>query len=107
MAVVKKTSDGGMTFECPGCQFRHKVMVGQGPGPRWGWNGSVDLPTFTPSVLVSWKEPSSIESEFDDPDKDIQKVCHSFVRDGNIQFLNDCSHSLAGQTVPLPVLNDQ
>ena len=29
------------------------------------------------------------------------RVCHSFVTDGNIQFLSDCTHSLAGQTVPL------
>lgn len=28
-------------------------------------------------------------------------ICHSFVTDGNIQFLSDCTHSLAGQTVPL------
>ena len=25
-----------------------------------------------------------------------------FVTDGNIQFLADCTHALAGQTVPMP-----
>jgi len=29
-------------------------------------------------------------------------VCHSWVRDGKIEFLPDCSHALAGQTVDLP-----
>ncbi|MCZ4340562.1 hypothetical protein O4H52_03015 [Sphingomonadaceae bacterium G21617-S1] len=29
-------------------------------------------------------------------------VCHSFVRNGQIEFLSDCTHALAGQTVPLP-----
>jgi hypothetical protein len=29
-------------------------------------------------------------------------VCHSFVTDGRIQFLNDCTHPLAGQTVDIP-----
>ena len=29
------------------------------------------------------------------------KVCHSFVRDGRIEFLSDCTHELAGQTVEL------
>jgi hypothetical protein len=29
-------------------------------------------------------------------------LCHSFVRDGRIEFLSDCTHSLAGQTVELP-----
>src|SRR5436309_254590 len=28
-------------------------------------------------------------------------VCHSFVRDGLIEFLGDCTHPLAGRTVPL------
>ena len=106
MAVAKKTSDGALTFKCPGCDERHKVMVGEGPGPRWGWNGSLDKPTFTPSVLVTWNEPSDIEAEFDDPSKDKKLVCHSFVRDGNIEFLQDCSHGLAGKTVPLPELED-
>jgi hypothetical protein len=28
-------------------------------------------------------------------------VCHSFVREGQIQFLGDCTHAFAGQTVPM------
>ncbi len=28
--------------------------------------------------------------------------CHTFITDGRIQFLGDCSHKLAGQTVDLP-----
>jgi len=31
-------------------------------------------------------------------------ICHSFIRDGKIQFLGDCTHALAGQTVDLPEL---
>jgi hypothetical protein len=30
------------------------------------------------------------------------KVCHSFVTDGRIQFLGDCTHALANQTFDLP-----
>jgi hypothetical protein len=34
--------------------------------------------------------------------------CHSFITDGKIEFLSDCTHSLAGQTVELkPVLEDE
>jgi hypothetical protein len=29
-------------------------------------------------------------------------VCHSFVTDGRIQFLTDCTHAFAGRTVDLP-----
>jgi len=27
--------------------------------------------------------------------------CHSFITDGQIKFLGDCTHELAGQTVAL------
>jgi hypothetical protein len=39
-----------------------------------------------------------------DPPPGVDHRCHSFVVDGQIQFLGDCTHKLAGQTVPLPVL---
>jgi hypothetical protein len=29
-------------------------------------------------------------------------VCHSFIQEGSIIFLDDCTHTLRGQTVPLP-----
>ena len=67
-------------FFCPGCKCSHFVSV-----PMWNWNGSEELPTLTPSVLVSGK-----------------KTCHSFVKDGTIQFLGDCDHDLKNQTVDLP-----
>jgi hypothetical protein len=28
-------------------------------------------------------------------------LCHTFVTDGQIQYLGDCTHALAGQTVDL------
>jgi hypothetical protein len=27
--------------------------------------------------------------------------CHLFIRDGALQFLSDCTHKLAGQTVDM------
>lgn len=32
--------------------------------------------------------------------------CHSFITDGKWQFLSDCAHPLAGQTVPMVPLPD-
>ena len=75
--------DGTYVFHCPGCGFGHPFNV-----PRWEWNGSLDRPTFSPSLLVDKDNPEG--------------RCHSFVRDGKIEFLSDCFHSLAGQTVELP-----
>lgn len=78
-----KTSDGspyGWTFHCPGCQEVHLI------GVQWEFNGDLEKPTFSPSYLA--RRPGM--------------VCHSFIRDGQMQFLGDCTHDLAGQTVDLP-----
>lgn len=99
---LRSVEGGGLMFWCPGCDGAHMVRVGEGSGPRWGYNGDAERPTFTPSVLVTWSEPSDAPEEFDDQSKDKRMVCHSFVTDGRIQFLGDCTHALAGQTVDLP-----
>ena len=94
MAKLHRMSDGQYAFHCPGCQCSHGVYVDK-PGPNrpvWGWNGSLDTPTFTPSVRVQWA--------FGDERK--QACCHSYVRDGRIQFLIDSTHALAGRTVEIP-----
>jgi len=100
MAAISKrlrsVAGGGIMFWCPGCDGAHIVMTGEGPGPRWEYNGNPDAPTFIPSVLVT----------YDGADAGIDgappAVCHSHVTDGRIQFLGDCKHALAGQTVELP-----
>lgn len=92
-------------FVCPGCGHTHGPRVSGGGGPVWGWNGDVDRPTFTPSIMVRGKRQLT-DDEYrrlvagqvvDVPDM----TCHSFVTDGRIQFLSDCTHALAGQTVDL------
>ena len=82
-------------------------MVRVPPHPQaWGFNGNGDAPTFTPSVLVNGgRRMTDDEYERIRAGEKIDlppTVCHSFVTDGNIQFLGDCTHALAGQTVPLP-----
>lgn len=32
----------------------------------------------------------------------VATVCHSMVEGGTMRFLNDCTHHLAGHTVPIP-----
>lgn len=92
--VLRSSEDGhggqGLLFYCAGCKMAHQINVGEGPGPRWGYNGNPDKPTFTPSVLVTW-------TRFN-----VDQVCHTFVTDGRIQYLGDCTHDLAGQTIDLP-----
>lgn len=77
-------------FYCVACKMVHGISFGDGPGPRWGFNGSAERPTFTPSVLArfNWK------------DKPV--VCHSYVTDGHIDYLGDCTHEYAGKKIELP-----
>lgn len=119
-ALSKKlrSADGnGLMFWCPGCNEAHMISHGAGNGPRWTWNGDAEKPTFSPSVLVrsghfvpghengacwcTYNGTYNVEHP-DDPDPFKCGVCHSFVTDGQIQFLGDCTHQLASQTVPLP-----
>lgn len=81
-------------FWCPGCDDAHGVVV-ETP-EAWGFNGDLERPTFTPSVLVRYGHLPAGGPMGTDP------VCHSFVTDGRIQFLGDSTHALAGQTVDLP-----
>lgn len=64
---------------------------------RWTFNGDFDKPTFSPS-LNTWITGTNGE---------VRSRCHSFIRDGRIQFLGDCTHALAGQTVDLPEINGE
>lgn len=91
---VKTLTGGGQTFWCPGCKGTHSVNR-NADRPRWSYNGDSESPTFSPSILVTCRW-----SQHDDTWKD--DVCHSFVKDGRIQFLGDCTHELAGQTVDIP-----
>ncbi len=105
-----RSLEGGLVlFLCPGCKTGHQVRVDPAFGSAWGYNGNPDAPTFTPSILCRSHETEKDENGrwtgewVRGPDgKPIPSVCHSFVTDGQIQFLSDCTHALAGQTVPLP-----
>lgn len=89
-----RTAQGGfLAFYCPGCRCGHSIRTGDGPGPRWSFDGNAERPTFSPSVLVSTLAKD---------DRPARTLCHLFVRDGRIEFLTDSAHDLAGQTVDLP-----
>lgn len=67
------------------------VMVGgrREGTPNWTWNGSVEAPTVRPSVLSRGG------------DVDGEHVCHSWINEGKVQFLSDCTHEFAGKTLDL------
>ena len=102
---IQSAEGDWLGFDCPGCKQRHAVPVA---GPRaWSFNGSYEKPTLSPSLLVRGTEmPTDAEVEAWNTNRTPwprrEFLCHSFVTDGQIQFLGDCTHKLAGQTVPLP-----
>lgn len=52
---------------------------------RWTFNGDFEKPTFRPSMRVDYRNGL---------------ITHCFVTDGQIQYLSDCTHDMAGKTVP-------
>lgn len=106
VALIRHVTDGDLTYDalmfwCPGCEVitdGHKVgglhmlpVSDAGGRPQWAWDGNLDSPTLEPSILSRTGPDGGF-------------VCHSFLRAGVFEFLGDCTHSLAGQHVPIPAL---
>lgn len=102
---VANNGHAGLSFYCPGCRDYHVIAIG-GPnhlGSQWSWDGNADAPTFSPSINVVIDVPAEGGGAY--PRLTIKlrrEVRLSFVRAGRIEFLADCTHALAGQTVDLP-----
>lgn len=106
-----------LAFYCAGCKHTHAININPANGePCWTFNGDMEKPTISPSVLnrtghhvTGQPQPPNCR-HCNDPDF-IDKtppctICHIFVTDGKIQFLNDCTHILAGKTLDLEEIRD-
>lgn len=90
MKRAELATDRTLMFWCPGCDEAHGVSI-----DKWAWNGSLEAPTISPSIVIGRKTwLKGFEEQL--------VKCHSYVRDGRIEFLSDCTHALAGTTVDLP-----
>lgn len=111
VVVIRRTVDAegnphgrGCWIWCPGCDGAHRPQIvgvnGDLPeGPCWTWNGCDDEHFgIEPSLLCTW--------DWGEPPQQLAKRCHSFIRDGQWQFLSDSTHHLAGQTVPMVPVPD-
>lgn len=85
-----------LMFVCPGCKAGgpegydglHLLPVNcDNYKPSWDWDGNEEAPTLSPSILTQG-----------------YSRCHSFLKSGVFQFLQDSDHPLAGQEVPIPDL---
>lgn len=80
MILKTKLNGAYHAFFCKGCDDFHVI-----PANMWEFNNDYVNPTFSPSLLLT--RPSM--------------VCHSFIRNGFIEYLDDCTHALANTTVKL------
>ena len=85
VSKIHQADEQRFVFRCPGCGEAHMIKV-----PVWSFDGNFERPTISPSIKAT------------NPNSEPSFVCHSFVRNGQIEFLGDCTHSLAGKTVDLP-----
>lgn len=98
---LRSAEGGHILFWCPGCDGAHMIRTASAERPGgWSFNGDAEKPTFSPSILVTY---NGSDAGVDDAPP---ARCHSFVTDGRIQFLGDCTHALAGQTVDLPEFDE-
>ena len=77
-------------FACPGCGGLHWFKT-VGNRPCWSFNDDLNNPTVSPSILNRWDFKNRIAN----------KICHLFIKNGKIQYCNDSTHDLAGQTVEM------
>lgn len=108
--VLREMGDGLVAFHCPGCGELHMINTDATDRPAWSFDGNYDAPTFAPSILVRGKRRIT-DNEYrrimaGEKIELPERTCHSFVRGGQIEFLGDCTHALAGQTVLLAPMND-
>lgn len=87
-----------LAFVCPGCTELdggtglHMLPINTDQKkPAWTWDGDLEKPTLTPSILTG---------------KTTSMVCHSFLKEGIFQFLGDCTHSFKNQYIEIPDLPD-
>ncbi len=97
-----------LMFVCPGCatgfgtglhMLPVNVQAGYDIGhPSWSFDGNLEYPTVSPSILT--------HRVVNKVGKQVHPRCHSFLKAGVFQFLEDSTHPLVGQFVPIPDLYD-
>jgi Family of unknown function (DUF6527) len=96
-------------FWCPACDDLHAIEI-EVPAKAWEFSVSVDdLVTVSPSIAVTgtqWPEGAHFHKGSHNVEPGGKTTCHSFIRNGKWQFLSDCIHALANQTVEMVDLPD-
>jgi hypothetical protein len=80
----------GFMHWCPACMEPHRIWTTakNRNGATWSFNNDMEAPSFDPSVNISWGTDG--------------RRCHYHLTAGKLIYLTDCTHHLAGKTIPLP-----
>lgn len=84
---VAEATHVGISIPGPsGMRYLPVILNGTREGTGcWTWNGDTENPTLRPSVLTTGHNYR----------------CHSWINEGQAQFLSDCSHEYVNQTLDL------
>ncbi len=100
-----RRAQNGYIHWCPPCGETHRLPDG------WTFDGNVDRPTFSPSFKHTGKQ--TVKDERGEwtgewvcgaDGKALDWCCHYILTAGVLNYCGDCTHALAGQSVPLPDL---
>jgi hypothetical protein len=87
---IKKVAPSHYYMYCPACDTIHSFG-------DWGFNGDYD---DKPNVEGSLKTHPKYFPDHPNHGKDI--LCHLHIRNGQIIYLGDCTHSMVNTTIDLP-----
>lgn len=99
-----RRSTDGYTWYCPACDEPHPLPDG------WSFDGNLEQPTFSPSFRHSGKQRIIVNGLWtgewlrNDNNEALDWVCHYIVTAGQVAYCGDCTHAMAGQTIPMPPL---
>lgn len=77
---------GWIAHWCDACQMLHELPTQHSnESCHWEWDGQTHRPTLSPSIRT-----------------ECTQVCHYYLREGWLHYLNDSSHAYAGRVIALP-----
>ncbi len=88
-------------YWCYGCDSLHFVAINPDKntiGAGWDFSGTLENPIYSPSQLIRYEYGPAEERK--------THICHTFIKDGMIQYLGDCTHEFRNQTIPMSPLPD-
>jgi len=106
VSSVLRRLQGGYGHWCPACEEIHQLP------DKWAFDGNLERPTFHPSFKHEGVQTVKVNGRWtgdwvrDANGNTVRYVCHYTLTAGQLNFHNDCTHSMANKAVPLPALPD-